>query len=742
MKQRDEHMSRARPTNQEKRHGRRAEIALAGLALAATVALLLFAPRLALRQEQEEPPKMTDVSGTVRDLIAAGDFDAAYRLLQEVDTESLAEGDLPLLAYQRAVCERRLGEPRKAHARLQLLVDEIPELESYRRLWMARALEEMGELQCARLGYQDLLSTFEGVVADSARLYLAAMLTEAGEFDKAVTLYDQQLLRATPPEAAELLYDMAVIQQQAGNNRGASEARLRLMTEHAGHRKALDMALGLRPSTSEESFARAFVLYRHGRGAEAFDEFIEKHPDHDRVNEAQYLLGRSYMRNGELDLASKTFEELYRKHLRPDALYRIGGIQVRRNRDKDAIATYVRFVAEHPEHSLADDALWQAAKAAERGSDFMRARNLFSRLADRYPDSPKSDEARWSAAFMLYCSERYRESLHSFQKAGAKASEPHIIDQSFFWAGKSAENLGLKQKAGAMYQQAAANFPRSYYSARAVSMGYEGDKKKQLPKRRQRDQRSALNAVAAKAVEEAYGVAVGELETLQRAQLLDRIGLVALAEKELSEAERENLDDTEALKLIRDCFEDLGSLDRALLVSTKIFSGSGEEEIPYLYPSYYWEQVKTAAQEAGLDPFLVLAVIRQESYFDDGAVSRAGAVGLMQIMPKTGRTLARSAGVGRFEKRMLFDPAVSIRMGSQYLGEQMRTFASGRTREVGFELGLAAYNAGPSAAHKWVRRFPLDDPDAFVERIPYKETRLYVKKVLKSYNIYKALSSA
>ena len=138
----------------------------------------------------------------------------------------------------------------------------------------------------------------------------------------------------------------------------------------------------------------------------------------------------------------------------------------------------------------------------------------------------------------------------------------------------------------------------------------------------------------------------------------------------------------------------------------------------------------------------MLAVIRQESYFDDNAVSRAGAVGLMQIMPKTGRTLARSAGVGRFEKRMLYDPEVSIRMGSQYLGEQMRTFASGRTREVGFELGLAAYNAGPSAAHKWVRRFPLDDPDAFVERIPYKETRLYVKKVLKSYNIYKALSSA
>ena len=75
-------------------------------------------------------------------------------------------------------------------------------------------------------------------------------------------------------------------------------------------------------------------------------------------------------------------------------------------------------------------------------------------------------------------------------------------------------------------------------------------------------------------------MAFEELETLQRAHLLDRIGLVALAEKELSEAERDNLNDAEALKLIRDCFEDLGSLDRAMLVSTKIFAGSGEKEIP------------------------------------------------------------------------------------------------------------------------------------------------------------------
>ena len=83
--------------------------------------------------------------------------------------------------------------------------------------------------------------------------------------------------------------------------------------------------------------------------------------------------------------------------------------------------------------------------------------------------------------------------------------------------------------------------------------------------------------------------------------------------------------------------------------------------------------------------------------------------------------------------------AYERRLNAQLKG----AFAAGRTREIGFELGLAAYNAGPSAARQWVRHLPLDDADTFVERIPYKETRIYVKKVLKNYTVYKtAMSSA
>ena len=149
-----------------------------------------------------------------------------------------------------------------------------------------------------------------------------------------------------------------------------------------------------------------------------------------------------------------------------------------------------------------------------------------------------------------------------------------------------------------------------------------------------------------------------------------------------------------------------------------------------------------AAREASVDPYLVLSVIRQESFFNEDAVSRAGAIGLMQIMPETGRRLARSLGMGPFDRKQLFNPLQSIRMGSYFLAGQVRDFMEGPTRAVGFELGLAAYNAGPHVARKWVDRFPFEDPDIFVERIPYRETRLYVKKVLKNYTIYKSLAQA
>ena len=736
-------MPRTRPSATEN-PASPARTALASVALALLV-VTPFAARL-LFDSQEESPRLANLPGMVSEFIATGHFDRAYQLLQTLDTELLTEDERMRLAYQWAICERALGEPQKAYVHLERLTARIPQLEEYRQLWMARALEELGELRGGSLAYRDLLAAENPAVRDSARLYLADVLRRTGDLDGAVRLYDGQLRDSAPATVAELLFLIATIQEEAGNRTGARRTRRRLIEDHADHRKALDVALALRPAGADEQYSRTYVFYRHrhnNRAARGFRAFLKEFPRHERAGEAEFMLGRTYLRGGQYTRARRTFERVYDEHRRPDALYRIGGIQVRRDRDEEAIVTYERLVSRHPHHALADDALWQAAKAAERHSEFERARALYAKLASEYLHSPMRDEASWSAAFMLYCGRQFAQSLNSFRAVGGEANEPHIIDQSWFWAGKSAQHLGRAAEARSFFAQAAEQFPRSYYAARAVSMGYESSGREGTRLARGRERRSALDAVASANVAPAYGVEVDGMASLHRAHLLDQLGLRARAERELAEAAKINRDEVAALRLIRDCYEDIGSLDRALLLSTRISSRQDDDsEIRQLYPSYYWEQVLAAASEARVDPYLVLSVIRQESYFNETAVSRAGAMGLMQIMPQTGRLLARSIGVRPFQHSVLFDPAVSIRMGTRYLGDQVRSFASGGTSNVGFELGLAAYNAGPVVARDWMTRFPTDDPDAFVERIPYKETRLYVKKVLKNYTIYKTLSDA
>jgi soluble lytic murein transglycosylase len=312
------------------------------------------------------------------------------------------------------------------------------------------------------------------------------------------------------------------------------------------------------------------------------------------------------------------------------------------------------------------------------------------------------------------------------------AREPHIVDQSLFWAGKTAEHLGDFDQAGRFYRRAAQGFPRSYYSARAVALGHR--RKAALTPRPPRDLRPGSETQ----MRQIQGV-----EYLKRADALHQLGLTDLARREMQAAERLNSGAPPALRLIRDRYELLGLLDSALRLSVRLFVGQGNQgEIHRIYPNYYWDQIVQVASEEEIDPYLVLSVIRQESSFNEEAVSRAGALGLMQIMPQTGRTLAHSLGMQRFERRSLFDPEVSIRLGSRFLGDQVRHFTAGPAQDLGFELGLAAYNAGPHNARRWLKRIPYEDPDAFIERIPYHETRLYVKLVLKNYTIYKALSDA
>jgi soluble lytic murein transglycosylase len=153
----------------------------------------------------------------------------------------------------------------------------------------------------------------------------------------------------------------------------------------------------------------------------------------------------------------------------------------------------------------------------------------------------------------------------------------------------------------------------------------------------------------------------------------------------------------------------------------------------YRYPLAFWDLVQQKTQERGLDPYLVLALIRQESLFNARARSPAAALGLMQLIAPTAARVAKQIGLPVPKQDALFEPELNITLGTQYLKDLLERYSNNWFKAV------AAYNAGEAAVDRWEREIVTDDIEEFVERIPYVETRGYVKLVLRNHRVYKSL---
>lgn len=151
-----------------------------------------------------------------------------------------------------------------------------------------------------------------------------------------------------------------------------------------------------------------------------------------------------------------------------------------------------------------------------------------------------------------------------------------------------------------------------------------------------------------------------------------------------------------------------------------------------LNPIHYKEEIFRYSEENSLDPYLVVSIVRVESKFDKEAISSKGAMGLMQVYPKTAEWIAPKLGINNYKDEMLFDPEINIKIGCWYLAYLFDYFKGKDIKVV-----LAAYNAGIGNVERWLRdeRYSIDGKD--LKEIPFDETRDYIEKVLRYYEIYK-----
>jgi soluble lytic murein transglycosylase len=152
-----------------------------------------------------------------------------------------------------------------------------------------------------------------------------------------------------------------------------------------------------------------------------------------------------------------------------------------------------------------------------------------------------------------------------------------------------------------------------------------------------------------------------------------------------------------------------------------------------LYPVVWPQLIGANSQEQGVDPWLLLALVRQESAYDPAARSSAGAQGLTQVMPDTATGIAAALHMPDFKQAQLYRPAVSLRFGAYYLKSTLTRF------DRNILYALAGYNAGPGNVPDWAGGRVNDDPDLFVDNIDFRETRQYVQIVYNNYAIYRWL---
>jgi soluble lytic murein transglycosylase len=165
---------------------------------------------------------------------------------------------------------------------------------------------------------------------------------------------------------------------------------------------------------------------------------------------------------------------------------------------------------------------------------------------------------------------------------------------------------------------------------------------------------------------------------------------------------------------------------------------AGGEDLPIemlkvLFPVAFWDQIKRHSKVHGLDPYMIAALMAQESTFDPQVRSHANAVGLMQVLPSTGSRYARRIGLRRFRPSMLTRPETNIRLGTAIFADMVARFGGGT------HLALASYNAGEGAVARWVAERPGISREEFIDDIPYPETQNYVKRIVGTAEDYRRL---
>jgi soluble lytic murein transglycosylase len=631
-----------------------------------------------------------------------GNFARALPILTQ---PSLQQGVLGQYAqYYQGFAEMRLGRPADARRTFQALAAQNPVgyLAEAVALREADCADLLGD-QAAAAAIYERLSKTKTTAPDEVLIRLGRAARAAGDQTKATDAFSRIVYEFPfsdlAPIASGELQTLPIGPIVAGSNRyklelGRAE-RLFGAKRYAQARSAFE---GVRQAAEGDD--RELVQLRL-----AECDYFQKHARAARDGVRPYT-----------EKASRQGEALF--------FYAIASREL--GDQAEYLRVVRRLVSEFPTQSWAEEALNNLATHHILQNDDDAADLAFRELYEKFPAGHYAERAAWKVGWWAYKNGRYADSLRPFESAAAQFPRSDYRPSWLYWSARAHEILKEQALADARYALVALDYQNTYYGRLAV--------------------KKLTGAAPADAdVNAEFGIQNPEFPKLPPNEPVIR-ALLALdlydqAFDELRFAQRAWGDSAPIQATIGWIHNQRGDL-RAGINSMKRaypqYMAAGGEKLPsellkVLFPVNYWPLIRRYSAERQLDPYMIAALIAQESTFTADVKSAANAYGLMQLLPSTGRQYARKVGISnRFSLGLLTTAETNVRMGTAYFADLIRQFG-------GAHYALATYNAGPNRVARWIAERPGIDRDEFIDDIPFPETQNYVKKILGTAEDYRRL---
>jgi soluble lytic murein transglycosylase len=637
-----------------------------------------------------------------------------------------------VLAYQGGEPGPLLREFGSAAARASPIGDHV-------RFLLAQALAQVGDVDGARATAVSVAERYrESRLAPRALLLAATFAFRAGDDAQAQVLL-RRLVDRYPdaPELPEALYLLAMSAEALGQRELAARTyrELRILmpasdyADGGADRLAALEAEGVRvaPLTLEERIDRAERLLRGGVSATASDEaerLVAEVREPSVVLRALRVVAESARKPGRYEIAARALQLALTwasAAERPALELERGKLLVRAGQNQQALVALDAAAATGGE-TEASEALYRRARILDDVDRRAEAAVAYRLVATRYPSREVAAASLWHLGWLAWLAGDLRGAVENWTRLTEPGVDRGYRIGALYWAGRARAQQGDAEGAERLFTQVLAEAPRTYHGVLAAA---------RLPGRR------ATGAKASVALPVEPSRAVAADPGWARFELLRRIGLVEEGVAELEDVAERAASDPVRLYAVSSAYVQEERYHLALRIfrrSLAPLAVTGDPALPNafwetFYPFGWRSEVMEAATRSGLDPYLVAALVREESSYHPRALSRAGARGLMQLMPET--ALPMVPGKDAREEH-LDDPAQNLRLGARFLAGLLRDFRDPR-------VALAAYNAGPRRVRQWWNARRTDDIEAWVELIPYDETRLYVKRVVLAWDQYRLI---